>query len=155
MPDIISNCSVEYEKIDALSQIVSDLNSVAEWYCINRLLINPEKTKFIPFGTRQLIGKLSDITIPILGRELSPSSFSKDLGVIFDLSNFSFYSHVNYLSSSLLGKLCEINSVQHLITKDVLSVILNSLVFSKFTVPPCGQEQHNRISRNCSYYRIL
>ena len=28
------------------------------------------------------IGKLSDITIPFLGRELSPSPFCKDLGVI-------------------------------------------------------------------------
>ena len=40
--------------------------------------------------------------------------------------NLSFDSHhVNYLSSSRPGKLCQINSVRRLITK-VLSVILNS-----------------------------
>jgi len=41
------------------------------------------------------------------GRDLSPSPFYKDLGVIFD-SNLSFDSHVNNPSYSLLGKLCQI-----------------------------------------------
>ena len=57
-------------------------------------------TKFMLFGARQLIGKLSDITITFLGRDLSPSPICKDLGVIFD-SNLSFDSSVNHQSSSL------------------------------------------------------
>ena len=46
-------------------------------------------------------------------------------------SHLSFNDHIDYLSSSLLGKLCQINRVRHLFTKDVLLVILNSLVFCK------------------------
>ena len=85
------------------------------------------------FARIRQIGKLSDITIPFLGRELSPSSFCKDLGVTFDRNLPFDFHHVNHLSSSLLGKLCQINSVRHLrvFTKDVLWVILYSLVFSK------------------------
>ena len=41
------------------------------------------------------------------GRDLSPSPFYKDLGVIFD-SNLSFDSHVNNPSYSLPGKLCQL-----------------------------------------------
>ena len=48
--------------------------------------------------------------------------------LLYLTGNLSFDSHhVNHLSSSRPGKLCQINSVRHLITK-VLSVILNSLV---------------------------
>ena len=84
------------------------------------------------FARIRQIGKLSDITIPFLGRELSPP-FCKDLAVIFDRNLFFDFHHVNHLSSSLLGKLCQINSVRHLrvFSKDVLWVILYSLVFSK------------------------
>ena len=144
LPDTITNCSVESyvddtklflsfttnDKDGALSQIIQDLNNLTRWCCTNRLLINPQKTKLMLFGTRQLVGRLSDITIPFLGKDLSPSPSCKDLGVIFD-SNLSFDDHIDYLSSSLLGKLCQINRVRHLFTKDILLVILNSLVFSK------------------------
>ena len=94
------------------------------------VLINPQKTKFMLFGTRQLVGRLSGITISFLGKELSPSPSCKDLGVIFD-SHLSFNDHIDYLSSSLLGKLCQMNRVGQLFTEDVLSFILNCLVFCK------------------------
>ena len=59
MPDVITNCLVESyvddtklfisfainDKVDAQSKIVQDLNRVAEWCCINRLLTNPQKKK--------------------------------------------------------------------------------------------------------------
>ena len=118
----------EMEK--ALSLISCDLRKVAEWCCANYLLINPDKTKFIIFGTRQLLARLGDVTISFLGKELSPLPSCMDLGIIFD-RYLSFNEHIDYLSSSLLGKLCQINRVRHLFTKDVLTVILNSLVFSK------------------------
>ena len=79
--------------------------------------MNPEKTKFMLFGTRRLIAKLSNSTIPFLDRDLSPSPFFKDLGVVFD-SNLYLDSHVNHLSSLIQGKLCQINSARvHLFTK--------------------------------------
>ena len=46
-------------------------------------------------------------------------------------SHLSFNDHIDYLSSSLLGKLCQMSRVGHLFTKDVLLFILNSLVFCK------------------------
>ena len=167
--DAIKICSVESyvddtklflsfatnDNVNALSQIGQDLNRVAEWCCTNRLLINPQKTKFMLFGTRQLVGRLSGITISFLGKELSPSPSCKDLGVIFD-SHLSFNDHIDYLSSSLLG-LCQINRVGHLFTKDVLLVILNSLVFCKLfycSAVWSGATQQN-IRKLQIYYRTL
>ena len=47
--------SVDWKNLDnGLKELKWDLDSVAGWCCWNKLLINPEKTKFIIFGTRQL-----------------------------------------------------------------------------------------------------
>ena len=40
-----------------LHHVAEDLKHVSEWCCANHLLINPEKTKFVLFGVRQLISK--------------------------------------------------------------------------------------------------
>ena len=37
-----------------LDCLMTDLNKVAGWCCYNQLLINPEKTQYILFGTRQV-----------------------------------------------------------------------------------------------------
>ena len=49
---------------------------------------------------------------------------------MFD-KHLSFNDHTDYLTSSLLGKLCQINRVRHLLTKEALLITLNALVFSK------------------------
>ena len=58
--------------------------------------------------------------------DLDTSPSCKDLGQILD-SHLSFNDHMDYLSSSLFSKLCQINRVRHLFTKGVLSVILHCL----------------------------
>ena len=50
------------------------------------------------------------------------------LGVILGLT---FNNHVSSLSSSLLSSLCQISRIRHLFPKDVLYIMLNSIVFSK------------------------
>ena len=136
MPEVVEKCLAESfvdnskiflsfsinEMEKALSLISCDLRKVAEWCCANYLLLNPAKTKFVIFGTRQLLARLGDVTIPFLGKQLSPLPSCMDLGIIFD-RYLSFNEHIDYLSSSLLGKLCQISRVRHLFAKDVLTVI--------------------------------
>ena len=110
--------------------MTEDLHFIAGWCCSHQLLINPSKTKLIFFGTRQLLGKVPDIKVPFLDQELTHLSSVKDLGITLD-SHLNFKDHVNTLTSSLLSMLCQINRVRHLFTKPVLSIILNSLIFSK------------------------
>ncbi|CAB4012133.1 Hypothetical predicted protein [Paramuricea clavata] len=42
----------------AKTKIEGNLKLVAAWFFENKLLINPEKTKLLLIGTRQLLGKL-------------------------------------------------------------------------------------------------
>ena len=91
----------------------------------------PEKTRFVLFGVRHLISQLpNNITVPFLGQALIPVTSAKDLGVTLD-SNLPFNSHIASLTSHLLSTLVQINRVRHLFAKEVMCIILNSLVFSK------------------------
>ena len=38
-----------------MQQVSEDLENIAGWYCANHQLINPDKTKLVLFGTRQLV----------------------------------------------------------------------------------------------------
>ena len=53
-----------------MQRAAEDLESIAGWCCANHLLINPDKTKLVLFGTRQLVSKLPDVTVPFLGQQL-------------------------------------------------------------------------------------
>ena len=48
-----------------MQQVSEDLENIAGWCCANHLLINPDKTKLVLFGTRQLVSKLPDVTVSL------------------------------------------------------------------------------------------
>ena len=51
-------------------------------------------------------------------------------GFILD-SGLTFNNHISSLSSSLLSSLCQIIRVRHLFSKEVIYIMINSIVFSK------------------------
>ena len=44
----------------AIEKLEQDLHSVAQWCCENHLLINPDKTKLLFLGTRQMLSRLPE-----------------------------------------------------------------------------------------------
>ena len=108
-----------------------DLRRVAAWCCKNQLLINPEKTKFLMVGTQQLLRRLpSEISISFLGKEITPVSSAKDLGIILD-NNLTHGQHIHQLTSSCITKRCQINRVKNSFDRDTLCTIISALVLSK------------------------
>ena len=85
-----------------LSYISEDLKRVAEWCCSNSLLINPKKTKLIPFGVPQNLHRLPDISVEFMGQQLKPVASCKDVGILLD-SGLTFNEHVTSLTSSLMS----------------------------------------------------
>ena len=74
----------------ASRKIEKDLHRVATRCCQSNLLINPEKTKFLLVGTRQLMEKMPTfLSLSFLGETLKPIDSAKDLGVALD-------SHLTY-----------------------------------------------------------
>ena len=78
-----------------METMCEDLKTVAAWFCSNSLHINPDKTKLLVFGTRQMLCNVSsNFKLSLLGKELSPVPFAKDLGVFMHLNIYvtnSFY----------------------------------------------------------------
>ena len=144
LPSICKNCKVESYVDDSklyisfpnkdidkgLEDLKQDLLRIAAWCTSNDLLINPDKTKFCVFGTRQLLSRSTIPSITFLGKELSVVSTIKDLGIILD-STLSFNDYIKSSVSSLMSKLCMINRIRHLLDPSTLSIVINSLVFSK------------------------
>ena len=82
-------------------------------------------------GTRQLMSSHSvDLSVTFMGRTLTLVDSARDLGVIMD-SHLTYDSHISYLASSCLSKLVQINRVKKSFDKDILTLIISSLVFSK------------------------
>ena len=114
----------------AITEINNDLIKVRNWCCDNLLLLNPNKTELILYGSRQIISKLPDFQLSLLGKKLIPAQTVKDLGVTFD-KNFNFNEHILKTVSSCMSSLGQISRVKHVLKKELLVTVINSLVFSK------------------------
>ena len=119
------NCSCH-----STCRTVNRLWPLRNWCFNNRLLLNPDKTKLIVYGSRQMISKLQDFRLTLLGKDLLPVDSVKDLGVVFG-SKLSFSDHIIKTASSCMSALGQISRVKHIFRKDILVTIINSLVFSE------------------------
>ena len=72
------------DQANAIAKLNEDLCRISNWTFGNQLLINPNKTKLIIFGSRAMVGKVKDFRLTLLGKEIVPTVFAKDLGVILD-----------------------------------------------------------------------
>ena len=113
-----------------VQQINEDLSLVASWCCHNHLLINPDKTKLLVMGTRQMLQTLPDFHITLLGKEIAPTASARDLGVQVD-ATLSYNEHVTNITSTCMASLCEINRIKHLLDSRTSENVITSLVFSK------------------------
>ena len=114
----------------AITEMNKDLCRIRDWCFDNHLLLNTSKTKLMVFGSRQMISKVPDFRLSLLGKELIPVQTAKDLGVTFD-SSLSFDCHVVKTASSCMSSLAQINRVKHVLDKSLLILVIRSLVFSK------------------------
>jgi hypothetical protein len=113
----------------AKTKIEEGLKLVATWFFENKLLINPEKTKPLLIGTRQLFGKLlEEMTITFLGEEITPTTNAKNLGLTPD-SHLTYDYHIKIVVSSCMAKLCQINREKDSFQGDTLRpFFINALV---------------------------
>ena len=100
---------------------------------INALVsaLNPGKTQYILFGTRQLLQRRPpDLHLPFPGKDLFPAKSVNDLGVILD-EYLSDDEHISKIVSSCNLKPKQISRVKYLFDEKMLIFIIESLVFSR------------------------
>ena len=142
LPNICQNCSTECyvddtklllsfsvnDPTQAIAGVNSDLQRIRNWCFDNCLMLNPDKTKLMVFGSRRMSSKLPDFKLSLLGKEIIPAQTVKDLGVIFD-PTLSFDNHISV--SSCMSKLPQISRTRFAFNEGLLEIITNALVFSK------------------------
>ena len=67
-----------------LSRIESCISEIRQWMTHNKLKLNDDKTKFIIFGTRQLLRKVIDIWVCIGNTEVVPVESVRNLRFFMD-----------------------------------------------------------------------
>ena len=81
------------DNLDAITDLKDDLFKIGEWCSNNLLLLNPDKTKLMMFGSRQMRAKLQFHSLQFMRKDIIPTDTAKDLGVILD-SNLTYDEHV-------------------------------------------------------------
>jgi hypothetical protein len=114
----------------ALVDLNEDLIRIRNWFFDPLLLLNPGKTKLMVYGSRQMLARLPEFRLSLLGKELTPAATVKDLGVTFD-PILSFDNHILSTVSSCKSSLSQINRAKHAFNKNLLVTVINILVFSK------------------------
>ena len=137
----------------AEGKINADIQRIRDWCFENYLLLNPDKTKLMVFGSQQTICTLPSFKLSFLGKELLPTDSIKGLGVIFD-TTLSFDSHITALDASCISRLAQINRAKHALIPNLLVIIINALVFSKhfycFTVWSKTSDKNSRKVATCT-----
>ena len=121
LPDVPRHCSTEcyvddtklfvsfnlHDSQRIVQKMNEDLLQVRNWCFGNRLLLNPDKTKFIVFGSRQMTSKHHELHLSLLGNEISPVQSARVLGVILD-PNLTFDNYITTSVSECIARLTKI-----------------------------------------------
>ena len=108
-------------------------------------------------GTQQLLRRPpSEISISFLGKEITPVSSAKDLGIILD-NNLTYDQHIHQLTSSCMTKLCQINRVKNSFGRDTVHNHLRSspkqIVLLLYSLVKHNCHKHQEAS-SCSEFRV-
>ena len=75
---------VQNSKIDCIARIEKCIEEINIWMSQNLLKLNSDKTEFIPFGMRQQLSKVGDISLHICNDIVTPVDHVRNLGYIMD-----------------------------------------------------------------------
>ena len=116
---------------EAVAAVNQDLRDISRWCCAHSLLMNPDKTKLIVVGVPQLTRSISTLPpVMLLGKEVNPSTVTKDLGVHIDC-HLNYNEHIAKTVSTCTFMLSRVNRIKHLLDSKTLVFLMNAFIFSR------------------------
>ena len=88
-----------------------------QWFFDNCLMLNPDKTKLMVFGSRGMSSKLLDLKLSQLTKDIHPAPSVRDLGVISDPTLSFDNRHISTVVSSCMSKLSQISRIRFVFDK--------------------------------------
>ena len=114
----------------ALDKLSRCLEDIKRWHSTNKIKLNPDKSKFIVFGSKSQHEKLDhSFPINILSNLLSPVDAIRNLGVFLD-SDFSFSCHVMKVCKDCFARVRDPKRLRGHLTHEAALVAANALVGS-------------------------
>ena len=110
-----------------------ETNKLFNWFCANRLSLNPQKTKFIIIKPSKAKFDLNGLNLLINGIPLErigvgcKEESSKFLGVILDES-LTWKQHINHINKKISKSLFAIKQVKHILNTDSLKILYSALI---------------------------
>ena len=105
--------------------------AVRDWYLVNHLLLNADKSEVIVLGTVNQLRSTPDIdSVQVAGASLSTSTTLKSLGVVLD-QRLTFHDHVTNVVKSCNYHTRAIRHIRHLLTQSAAQTLACSLVNSR------------------------
>ena len=107
-----------------------DFMILHKWFHENHMVLNPGKCHYIVIGDDDPTQK-----IILNNNEIASSNEEKLLGILLD-SKLNFDSHITSLCKKADQKLSALARINHYLTQDQKSLLLNSVVKSQFSYCP-------------------
>jgi hypothetical protein len=119
----------------ALCQIGDCVTSIINWTSNNWLQLNPNKTEFIIFGTRDQLKKIKLNEITINNEQIQTQSVVRNLGIFLD-SQLKFTKHVDNIRCAAYSNLRMLHHLRRSLSNSQLAVLVHSLVLSRIEYAP-------------------
>ena len=114
--------------LDRLQRCSDDVQA---WYLQNDLLLNPDKSEVLVFGTSSSLRSVAELsTVKVAGVDLRIASEMKSLGVVLD-SRLTFEKHVQAVCRACNYHLWSLRHIRHLLPMDVAQTLACSIVMSR------------------------
>jgi Reverse transcriptase (RNA-dependent DNA polymerase) len=113
-----------------LHTLESALEVLSQWFSVNCLALNPDKSDAILLGTRQRNSSLSNISrINVAGSMVPLSETVKLLGVTLDKTP-TFHKHINQVSQPCYYHMKALRHIRHCLDDQTASLIAHALIIS-------------------------
>ena len=109
-------------------QMNKELEKIYNWFCINKLSINPDKTKYILFKNKQRLIHNTDIPqLKLNGILLEKVSNFLYLGIYLD-DDLSWTSHVNRTANKISKSNGILRRLKHTLPQSILKTLYSTLI---------------------------
>ena len=116
---------------EALSRLVlRSIEAVRQWMAPNRLRLNPDKTQFVWFGTRQQLAKRNCDRLSSVSPTLVSDTHVRNLGVILD-SELLMGDHISQLCRSCFFQLRRLRAIRHSLTQKSILMLAHSFICNR------------------------
>lgn len=115
-----------------VSKVNQNLQKVSNWFNVNKLSLNVEKTHFVVFRSPTMNLMTNNIVITINDQQLNQETSSKFLGIQID-ENLNWLKHINVVSSKVLKIIGILYRLKNQLPCNLLRTIYYSLILPHLT----------------------